>query len=44
MASYTTCLAQLRDSYREQKGEPVSEEGQARRLIGKTSGREGPID
>ena len=31
-ASCATCLARLRDSYRERKGESVSKEGQARRL------------
>jgi hypothetical protein len=31
-ASCATCLARLRDSYREQKGEPVLEERRARQL------------
>jgi hypothetical protein len=31
-ASCAVCLARLRDSYRERKGESVSKEGQARRL------------
>lgn len=30
--SCSACLARLRDSYREQKGEPVSKEGRARRF------------
>ncbi|KAN0103456.1 hypothetical protein V8E51_011769 [Hyaloscypha variabilis] len=30
--SCATCHARLRDSYREQKGEPISEEGRARKL------------
>ena len=32
MASCTICLARLRDSYRERKGESVSKEGRARQL------------
>jgi hypothetical protein len=33
MASCTICLARLRDSYRERKGETVSKDGQAQRLM-----------